>query len=192
MTPPTGRPRDASIDVKVIGCALDMLNECGLGGMSVEGIAARAGVSKASIYRRWDSKDELVVDAVASLIEETDLPDTGDIRTDLRATVAGMRGFVCDSRAGEVLPWMAGEIARQSAVGRRYRTSVVEAKRTKVAHLVSRAVERGELRSDLDVDTAVDMILGPVIMRRLIGSLDGTPESWTDDFVDALLHGWGT
>lgn len=147
----------------------------------MEGVAARAGVSKASIYRRWDSKDELVIDAIASLIEEEEVPDTGDTRADLGAGLDAMRRFASNSRAGQILPWMAREVANQSVLGRRYATNVIGPNRAMTARLVSLAIERGDLRPDLDVDTAVDMIVGPVIARRFIGSLDNTPESWTDD-----------
>jgi AcrR family transcriptional regulator len=79
MAAPVGRPRDQTVEGKVVASTFDLLNEEGLGGLSVEGIAARAGVSKATIYRRWDSKEELLVDAFACVAEEVTIPDSVDI-----------------------------------------------------------------------------------------------------------------
>lgn len=185
-----GRPRDESVDSKVIESALGILNEEGMSGLTVDGITAKAGVSKASFYRRWDSKDELIVDLIASLVEVIEIPETGDIRRDLTTVVSGMRKFVSDTRAGEVFPWLVGEMARQSPIGIRYMTIVVAPRKAKIARLISNAVDKGDLRPDLDVDTAVDMIMSPIIVRRLTGSLDKTPRSWAEHLVGSLLDGW--
>lgn len=190
MNKTAGRPRDASLDGKVIEATLDVINEDGLAGLGIDGIAVRAGVSKATIYRRWSSKDELVVDAIASLAEVVAVADSSDVRNDLVTVVNDMRRFFCDSRAGEVLPWLAGEIASQSALGLRYATAVMVPKRALVAEIITGGIERCDLRSDLDVDTAIDMILGPIIARRLMGDLEVSPDSWAEVLVDTLLTGW--
>jgi AcrR family transcriptional regulator len=187
-----GRPRDASIDGRVIEAALDLIQDAGLVGLSVDGIAARAGVSKATIYRRWDSKDELVVDAIASLAETAGFQDSGDVRVDLVTAVSELREFVCDTRAGEVFPWLAGEISGRTPLGARYATAVMVPKRALIADILARAVERGELRSDLDVGIAVDVVIGPVIVKRLSGEFEDTPVSWVEDLVDTILSGWSS
>jgi AcrR family transcriptional regulator len=190
MNQSVGRPRDDSVDVRVVDSTLEILNSDGFGGLSIEGIASRAGVSKATIYRRWDSKEELLVDAMATLVHEVEVPDSGDIRADLITAVEGMHRFVCDTRAGEVFPWLVGEIATQSSIGKRYAMSVIGPRRSMIGSLISHAVERGELRPDLDVGLAVDMVTGPVIIRRLIGQDDETKDTWATDLVDFLLRGW--
>ncbi|MFZ0013984.1 MAG: TetR/AcrR family transcriptional regulator [Acidimicrobiia bacterium] len=190
MAAPVGRPRDQTVEAKVVASTFDLLNEEGLGGLSVEGIATRAGVSKATIYRRWDSKEELLVDAFACVVEEVTVPDSGDIREDLVAAVRAMWGFVCDSRAGEVFPWLVGEIASGSQIGRRYAAAVIRPRREMLSGLIGRAVQRGDLRADLDVDLAVDMITGAVVIRRMLGQFDQTPQSWPESLVDTLLAGW--
>ncbi len=192
MTRTVGRPRDNSIDVKVVDATLEILNVDGLGGLSMEGIAARAGVSKATIYRRWDSKEDLLVDAIATLVHEVEVPDSGDIRGDLVTAIAGMHRFVSDTRAGEVFPWLVGEIARGSEVGLRYAGSVVGPRRAMMAQLIAHAVERGAIRGDLDVELAVDMLTGPVIIRRMMGRHQERPDTWATDLVDQLLEGWKT
>jgi len=186
----TGRPRDPSVDDRVIESTLDAINEGGLAGLTIDRIAARAGVGKTTIYRRWNTKDDLVVDAIASLSVGVGSASTGDVRTDLVAVVTDLRRFFSDSRAGEVLPWLAGEIAHRSDVGERYSAAVMVPKRVLVASIISDGIDRGDLRRDIDVPTAVDLIIGPVLARRFIGSLADSPESWPQDLIDSLLTGW--
>ncbi|HEY5890023.1 MAG TPA: TetR/AcrR family transcriptional regulator [Acidimicrobiia bacterium] len=185
-----GRPRDDSVDVKVVDAVLEILNTDGLGGLSIEGIASRAGVSKATIYRRWDCKEDLLVDAIATLVHEVEVPDSGDIRSDLTTAIAGMTRFVTDTRAGEVFPWLVGEIANRSEIGLRYASSVIGPRRSMIADLIAHAVDRGDLRANLDIDLAVDMLTGPVVIRRMLGRLAETPNAWAENLVNQLLEGW--
>ena len=192
MNRTVGRPRDTSVDIKVVDATLEILNSDGLGGLSIEGVASRAGVSKATIYRRWDSKEDLLVDAIATLVHEVEVPDSGDIRGDLTTAMAGMTRFVTDTRAGEVFPWLVGEIASESEIGLRYAVSVIGPRRSMIADLIAHAVERGDLRDDLDIDLAVDMLTGPVLIRRMLGRLADSPDAWAGRLVTQLLEGWET
>lgn len=169
--------------------ALEVLQDEGFAGLTIDSIADRAGVSKATIYRRWESKETLLVDAVARVVEAVVIEDTGDIRHDLTAAVRGMCSFVTDTRAGEVFPWLVGEIANGSEIGTRYAGAVIVPRRRMLGELLTAAIERGDLREDLDVATAVDMVMGPVIMRRIAGLLEGSGESWAETIVDSLLSG---
>lgn len=137
-----------------------------------------------------DSKEESLVDAIAALVHEVVVPDSGDIRGDLISAIAGMRRFVSDTRAGKVFPWLVGEIASGSALGMRYSASVIGPRRAMMAGLITHAVERGDLRGDLDVDLAVDMLTGPIIIRRMIGRLEETSDALATDLVEHLLGGW--
>lgn len=184
-----GRPRDQSVDQKVVDATFELLNENGFAGLSIEAIAVRAGVSKAAIYRRWDSKDELLVDAMASVIETVEIGETGDIRNDLVAALRNMQLFITDTRAGEVFPWLVGEIASRSDVGLRY-GAVISRRRELLFGLVERAVQRGDLRADLDVQTALDMLSGTMILRKITGL--GFPDDGPETVVDTLLEGWLT
>lgn len=158
-----------------------------MAGLSIDAIASHAGVSKSTIYRRWDSKELLLVDAVARFVDTVKIPDTGHIRHDLVAAVRGMRDFVSDTRAGEVFPWLVGEIASGTEIGNRYAAAVIIPRRQILAGLLEKAIERGELRTNLDVGTAVDMLLGPVIVRRIAGLLDRLADDWPETLVDTLL-----
>ena len=184
-----GRPRDRAVDEKVLEAAFDLLNENGFAGLSIEAIAVRAGVSKAAIYRRWDSKDELLVDAMTSVIETVEIGETGDVRNDLVEALRGMQLFITDTRAGEVFPWLVGEIAARSQVGLRY-GAVISRRRELLFGLVERAVQRGDLRADLDVQTALDMLSGTMILRKITGL--GFPDDGPETLVDTLLESWHT
>ena len=187
---PPGRPRDSTVDARVMEAALVAIHEEGLAGLTIDEIAQRAGVSKATIYRRWDSKDEVVVDAVASLSGAVGGVSTGDVRTDLVSVVGDLVTFFTDSRAGKVLPWLVGEVASQSPLGLRYATAVMLPKRALVAGIITQGIESGDLRPDIDVMVAVDLIIGPVVAMRFMGTLAEVPESWPMDLIDGLLTGW--
>lgn len=182
-----GRPRDEAVEQKVVDATFDLLNENGFAGLSIEAIAARAGVSKAAIYRRWDSKEELLVDAMASIMETVEIAESGDIRKDLEEALRSMQFFITDTRAGEVFPWLVGEIAASSAVGMKY-GALIARRRQQLFGLVERAVQRGDLRADLDVRTALDMLSGAMILRKITGL--GFPDDGPENLVDTLLEGW--
>jgi AcrR family transcriptional regulator len=174
----------------VVRCVFELVDEGGLGGVTVDAIAERAGVSKATIYRRWPSKEGLIVDAVAGLVGEIELPEGDGIREVLRHALAVLESFMSQSNAGAVLPWMVGEVARGSDIGRRYAETVIVPGRRALGRHISDAVERGELRSDLDIETAVDMLTGPLIVGKLLGAYRVREPGWTEQFIDALLDGW--
>jgi AcrR family transcriptional regulator len=190
VEPKGGRPRDRTVDSRTIAATLELLLKQGLGGVSIESVASQSGVSKASIYRRWKSKEDLIVDAVGSLVVDADINESGDIRTDLVSALDNMRTFVCDTRAGEVFPWLVGEMAAGSEIGARYMSTVITPKRTFLGSIIDKAIEQGELRPDLDPEIAIDMLIGPLLLRRMAGHLESTPDSWPTTIVDTLLAGW--
>ena len=187
---PRGRPRDASASPAIMDAALQLVEEVGLGALSIDAIAARAGVSKATIYRRWSSKEELVVDAVVSLVSAVQPTMTGDLRKDLVTTLRRLRAFMSEFRGGSIFPWLVGEVASGSELGRRYAETVILPRRQALASMITLAKDGGELRPDLDVEVAVDMFTGPVILRKLFGPMLSEDQAWEEKVVDALLRGW--
>jgi AcrR family transcriptional regulator len=185
-----GRPRDASVDAAITQAVLDVLNDVGLNSMSMDAVAARAGVGKATIYRRWSSKEDLVVDVMASLVAAVEVPETDDIRTDLITLLVRLRVFMSDVKAGSIFPWLVGEVAAGTEVGRHYANAVIIPRRAMIAQVIAHAIEIGTLRRDLDVQLAVDMITGPAILRKMMAPVRVVDESWEEQLVDALLEGW--
>lgn len=186
MTKPNPARRNEKTRGAVLTAALDLLQEQTYARLSIEGIAARAGVGKQTIYRWWPSKAAVLFDAFLMLSEGAEgapsLPDTGDLKADLtlvlRATVVELN----DSRLGEPMRALATEVAHDPdlavAYHERLDAPLVEAKKRRLRS----AQEAGELASDLDLDVAVDLIWGPVLSRWLqrSGPLD-------DAYIDALV-----
>ncbi len=185
-----GRPRDESIDQQVVHCLFELVDEVGLSDVTIDAIAEKAGVSKATIYRRWSSKDELMVDAVAGLVGGIDIPEGEGIREVLLHALSRLRSYMSKTTAGVILPWMIAEVARGSDVGRRYAHAVIIPGRVALAGHIAAAVESGELRSDLDVEMAVDMLLGPLILNKVLADYRTDREGSPEQFIDALLDGW--
>jgi AcrR family transcriptional regulator len=186
-----GRPRDKTLDEEIRRAVFELIEEVGLGRTTIEEIAHRAGVSKATIYRRWDSKEELIVDTLAGLVGlAVEVREVGDIREEMLTDLRLMHTFISDSTAGAVMPWLAGEMARNSEIGRRYIETLILPRRRLLANRIRNAIERGELRSDLDVEVAVDMLTGPLVLRKLLHPTSVRPPDWAEKLVDALLDGW--
>jgi AcrR family transcriptional regulator len=147
-----GRPRDPACDAAILQAALDLFAEEGYAGVSIDGVAARAGVGKATIYRRYSSKAELVVEAVRCGAQVDDrLPDTGDLRADLTS----MMQPLIDRLRGEdaqLLTTFSVERLRNADLQEQFNRSVIGRKREHVRHLVLAAIERGDLAADADVD----------------------------------------
>jgi AcrR family transcriptional regulator len=187
---PLGRPRDAAVSLAVAGAVISVLRELGFAGLTMDAVASKAGVSKASIYRRWASKEDLLVDVIANLASENPVPDTGHVRDDLVELLHRTEAFLSDIEAGQIFPRMAAEVHAASELGRRYAEQVIMPRRAILAGMLSGARARGELRDDLDIDMAVDMLTGPVILRMLLGRFAPSHADWAEKLVDGLLRGW--
>jgi AcrR family transcriptional regulator len=187
-----GRPLDESVSEAITEAVLGLLAEVGIGGMSMDAVAARAGVSKASIYRRWDSKEELVIDVIGGLVIAAPAASTGAVRTDLLEVLGLFGAFISELKAGSIFARLAGEVQAGSELGRHYAETVILPRRALIAGLITAAKERGELRQDLDVELAVDMLVGPVIIRNLMAAVRPIGPEADEKLVAALLDGWRT
>jgi AcrR family transcriptional regulator len=163
--------------------------EQGFEGMSVEAVAARAGVGKATIYRRWPSKEELVIDAVTQVFAEAATPDTGKVRDDLVQSGRELHVLMSSSPTGEVFPRMAAEVARRSPLGRLYGERVIAPRRAILGEALRRGIERGELPKSTDVELAIDQLVGALLLRKLTGRLKRSDPTLVERAVDMLLAG---
>ena len=178
--PRRGRPRSADADVAILGAALELASEVGVRALSMDEVAARAGVSKATIYRRWSSKEALVIDALRSAIEPPGAIDNGSLGADLRQYFRELTIRMTASR-GDVLPHLIEVACYDPAI----RTSLddwVRHRRVPLHTILQRGVATGELAADTDLDLVIDALIGPFIYRRL---LTGAPID--ADFADRLL-----
>ena len=172
-----------------MGAALDLFLEVGFDAMSIESVAKRAGVGKTTIYRRWQSKEDLVVATVSTLYEGMEISDTGDLRADLTGVVEHMHGLVRTTKAGQALPLMAGELARGTVLGDAYMKNVMAPKLEAAGATVQHAKDRGELREDLDVRLAVASIVGPMMFLVLTGRITDFGDDLASRVVEQALDG---
>jgi AcrR family transcriptional regulator len=158
VRPRAGRPRDPACDEAILRATREAFTESGYAGVSVEGIAARAGVGKATIYRRYSTKAHLVVEAIRDgAIVEDHLPDTGNLRADLITMMKPLADHLRGDNA-KLLTTFAMERMRHPDLAEEFNRSVIGQKREHMRRLVEAAVERGELRPDADVELVAESL----------------------------------
>ena len=170
---PLGRPRSPEADRAILRAAVDLLADEGYGGVTMEGVAARAGVGKATVYRRWASKSALVVDAVTACRESgSQPPDTGSAREDLLYFVRGFMHHLRTSDAARVMPALLAELARNAELATAFQDGFVHPRRARVLDAVRRGVERGEVRPDVDAELVADAVVALLQHRFLVTGME--------------------
>ncbi|HVQ91048.1 MAG TPA: TetR/AcrR family transcriptional regulator [Mycobacteriales bacterium] len=185
---PRGRPRSSRAHDAIIDAVLEFIAEgTTVEALSIEAVAARAGVGKATIYRRWPHKDALLLDAVASVKEPVpDLPGVS-VRDDLVLLTRAI-GTARDTRASQILPCMIPELQRPGALRDAY-LRMVEARRDVTRGVIRRGILDGTLRPDTDVELTVALLSGPML-GTLLGSLPRMDTAGlAERVVDAVLNG---
>ncbi len=164
-----GRPRDLRADRAIIKATLELFADEGYHALSMEAVAAQAEVSKATIYRRWPGKQELVLDALATLND--DFPDAPDDDSDvptrdiLLLALRHMAARDADSLAGRIMPRMMSYSLSHPELYAEYFDRVIMPRRRWLHEALRRGIERGELRGDLDVQLAAVALVGPMLMH---------------------------
>ena len=184
-----GRPRSDRAHRAILQAFRELLIEEGFDKVRMEHVAARANVGKATIYRHWSSKQELALETLLELATpHLAVPDVGDTRTELLATVLGPMRSLNETDYGPVTRELLSEIARNPELGDPFRATVIQARRDEVARVIARAVRRGDLRPDVEPEVATEMLVGPVYWRLLFGgALD---YEFAERIVDEVLQGW--
>lgn len=184
--PRSGRPRDPRIDDAVFAATISLLDKVGYSATTLEQIARQSGVSRPSVYRRWNSKAELVVDALAKMVGTDPAPDSGSLRGDLLALQSAMAGIYNTDLARRVVPALLGELWLQPELAERFRSTYIEPRRSSARRALERAVARGELDSIADLDLACDLLAGPLFLEAFI--LDRViATDYVERNVDAVL-----
>jgi AcrR family transcriptional regulator len=179
-----GRPRSEDVDQAILAAAISILFERGLGAMTIEDVSARAGVGKASIYRRWSSKGTLALDAFQqSYLIEQPITDHGDFEQDLRATLRSWAHAVVGTPTGRVLEQLIAEAQLDEGLAREWTSRVIVPSRNRSRVMVERAILRGEIPADSDADVLMDLLYGTAFHRLLQGHL-----GISTDFIDRVAH----
>src|ERR1700685_2051678 len=162
---PRGRAphrRDENARIAAPPAADDLLVERGFGGVTIEGIAARAGVAKQTIYRWWPSKIDILFDSLAAdAAEYFTMADHGDLGAALRDQLSQLAAFLSKTDEGAVFRALAGQAQHDAAVATRFESEFVARQRDRDRAAFLRARERGQLPADSDVDLAIDQLVGP-------------------------------
>jgi AcrR family transcriptional regulator len=171
----------------VLEAADDLLAELGLAGVTIEGIAARAGVAKQTIYRWWNSKTDILFEALAVDADEHFTPPRhDDVRSDLRDHLRQLATFLTSTDAGAVCRALAGQAQHDPAVAARFDAEFVAPQRERDRAVFRRARDRGDLAAAADIDAALDQLVGPVYYRVLV-TRQPVPPRYTDTLVDRFL-----
>ena len=184
-----GRPRSEKARQAILAAAMDLLFDHGLTAMSMDDVARRAGVSKATIYRWWPSKERLALDALAAEWASSaaaDQADTGTLRGDL---LARFRPWVRQLNRRPYARVVAGLVAAahtDDAFAELYRQHFVQPRRIATRDLLVRARERGEIAADTDLEVALDLLYGPVYHRLLHGHAPVT-QRFAQQVIDAVI-----
>ncbi len=155
-----GRPRSEQADRAIMAAALEVFAEHGPDGLSVEMVAARAGVGKATIYRRWPGKEQLLLDAVEALRTQLPPPLGRSVRADLVALLEAIGTDAADPRRARLVALLHGEGARYPRLLAWYAHAVVQPRREAIMSVLRRGIATGELRENTDVDAAAFLLDG--------------------------------
>jgi AcrR family transcriptional regulator len=188
--PKRGRPRSEKARLAILRAAAELLLDRGLSAVSMDAVAERAGVSKATIYRWWPTKETLALDALfnewAAATPAT--RDTGSLRGDLLALLRPWARLAGSRPYGRVIAGLITEAQTDPRFAGEYRTRFVEPRRGQAREVFRRAIERGEVPADTKVEVALDMLYGPLYHRLLHGHAP-LSDRFVRDVVDTALDG---
>lgn len=182
-----GRPRDPAADEAILSATLAILAEDGYAGLTVDHIAERAGVGKATIYRRWDSKEEVLLAAVTQLSAEVPVPDTDDLRSDLTAIAEGLAAIFRTSGTRRLVGTLLAEMTTTPELAAALRSGFLSERRAVARNVLERERRRGGLRDDLDIEQAVDLLAAPFYYRLLVTG-DPIGDRFTFGVVEAVMR----
>lgn len=162
-----GRPRDPKLDDAITAATLELLGDSGYTALTVEAVAARAGVGKATLYRRWAGKEQLVLDALRTLSEQPEPDATTGVRDEIVLLLEAIRRKSTSSVADKIFARLVSESTDNPELVRRYREQVLEPRRERFRAVLRRGVAEGLLRADVDLEHALDLFIGPMVYRNM-------------------------
>jgi AcrR family transcriptional regulator len=184
--PQRGRPRDASRDDALRQAALEVMAEVGYRALTMDAVAARARAGKATIYRRWESKLDLVIDTCTQLATQNlAAPDTGSLAGDLREFLSSFAAFL-SGPIGKAAQALVGELPHEPELAAAFRETFLISQRDVLRGIMDRAAERGELKADAPRGMAVE-IAGAALIYRLMLTGDPLDEPFVEKVVEQVL-----
>lgn len=172
----------------ILAATRQLLAEVGYSALTIEGVAARAGVGKATVYRWWPSKGALVIEAMSAQLAMPPLPETGDLREELLTVGRSIVQTLAHSPAGVVISALAADLMRDPDMAEQFRDRMIRPRRTAVTRILRRAADRGELPADLDTELVLDVYVGAIFYRVLVSG-EPVTDLLTEQLVSWLLDG---
>jgi AcrR family transcriptional regulator len=172
----------------ILAATTQLLGECGYTALTIEGVAARAGVGKATVYRWWPSKGALVIEALSSTASTPAVTETGDLRRDLLTAVRAVVHTFARSPEGAVIPALAADLMRDPAMAEQFRDQMIRPRRSAVVEILRRAADRGELPPDADIELLLDVYAGAVFYRVLVSG-EPVTDLLAEQLVGLLVDG---
>ena len=163
-----GRPRSAAAHEAILAAAIALTREVGFDALAMDAVAARAGVGKATVYRRWKTKESLIAEALERFARAIPVPDTGAVEDDLRTVMRGTMRMYQDPATAPLLSALVAAMARSAPIAQAMRSGFVAARRDAMHQVLERGIARGELARGTDIQLALDLLSGPLLYRALI------------------------
>jgi len=186
-----GRPRDPSYDKAILDTTLEILNDKGYAGLTIDNVATRTGIGRPTIYRRWPSKAALVIAALAESPGLSPTPDTGSLRDDLLAFQRQQVRMMNGQESRRITAGLVADVVADPELAETYLGDYVDRRRNSVWQALQRGVDRGELQSDANFVFIYDLLIGPLFMRSVVrGELLGP--DMAEEIVDLVLDAFGS
>ena len=187
----TGGTLDADVTDGILDATLAELASVGYGKLSMDGVARRARSGKAALYRRWSSKQEMVLEAMARVsVPAVESPGTGHITAEVAGIIRGVDAWIGDPLMSRILPDLLAEAKRNTGLAEAMNERLAARRRDSGRAVIEAAIGRGEVKADVDVEYALDLMAGPIFWRICGLRQDSTPE-FLDRVVDTVLHALG-
>ncbi len=184
-----GRPRSEEAHGAILDASILLIREVGYDALAMDAIAARAGVGKATVYRRWATKETLVAEALERIVRSIPIPDTGTTEGDLRVMMRDSVNMYRDPATKGLLSGLVAAMARSERIAQAVRSGFIATRRDALRQVLERGVARGDLQKGMDFELALDLLSGPLLFRMLITG-ERIDERLTRGVVEAVLRGF--
>lgn len=189
VAPPRGRPRNREADAAILQATVSLLGESGFHRLTMEDVARRAGVGRATVYRRWRTKEEMIINALDTLMADFQVPETGDLHEDLFAMTCWLRNGLLTAPEGRLLPHLAAQAVSNPNFPSSHMESWVCPWRDAMEAVLVHGRDEGRVRDDVNLTGVVDMLAGVVILRLFLGQGRPLADEEIRGMLDAVLGG---
>jgi AcrR family transcriptional regulator len=179
--------RGAATEQAILQATRELLVEGGVHHLTIEGVAARSGVAKTTIYRRYRDKDDLALSVVLDMVEQVILPELGNTRAELVQFVSAAVDQLGSTLMGRVMQGLVSDLAIDPDLASAFQERVVSVRDAEVSRLIARGIERGDLAADTDEVTAHELLIAPVYYRLLLSG-DPLDHAFAERIVDAAMR----